>query len=68
MSVRKTYDALASIFPPDMMTKINEIIDEIQFEEKSIKYWGHWKKLQTLINNRDKQQQKKNNKHKFFIY
>jgi len=56
MSVRKTYDALANIFPPDIMTKINEIIDEIQFEEKSIKYWGHWKKLQTLINNRDKQQ------------
>ncbi|CAF5128087.1 unnamed protein product, partial [Rotaria sp. Silwood1] len=40
MSVRKTYDALAHIFPPDIMTKINEIIDEIQFEEKSIKYWG----------------------------
>ncbi|CAF4999366.1 unnamed protein product [Rotaria sp. Silwood1] len=34
MPVRKTYDALANIFPPDIMTKINEIIDEIQFEEK----------------------------------
>ncbi|CAF3946846.1 unnamed protein product [Rotaria sp. Silwood1] len=35
MPVRKTYDALANIFPPDIMTKINEIIDEIQFEEKN---------------------------------
>ncbi|CAF3005950.1 unnamed protein product, partial [Rotaria sp. Silwood2] len=67
MSVRKTYDVLANIFPPDIMTKINEIIDEIQFEEKSIKYWGHCKKLQALINNRDKQQQKKNNKH-YLLY
>jgi len=40
MSVRKTYDALANIFPRDIMTKINEIIDEIHFEKKVLNIGG----------------------------
>jgi hypothetical protein len=61
MARRNTYDEFANIFPSVILTKINQIINEIQSEENSAKYWTHYKKLWTLFNTREQQQQRRTN-------
>ena len=46
MVLDNTYDALLCIFPPSIMSKINQIIDEIQFDEQNVKYRTHYRKFQ----------------------
>jgi len=44
---RNTYDELANIFPPVILTKINQIINQIQSEENNAKYRRHYNKFWT---------------------
>jgi len=65
MILDNIYDELSNIFPPLVMSKIHEIIDEIQYYERNVKYQTHVNKFQTLINIRYKEEQKRNNQRAF---
>ncbi|CAF3273243.1 unnamed protein product [Rotaria socialis] len=55
------YNELVNIFPHAVMTKINQILDEIQFKTDRVKYRTHCRKFNNLMFFRNQQQQRREN-------